>query len=337
MRNLGIVFVKRETDHAIKFLNYVCHTKMRVSFIGGGNMANAIIGGLVSAGVPTNDIIVSDPYRPTREALEQNYGVKTTVDNNETITRSGILLILAVKPQVMKAVAQGISKVVQQYRPLIISIAAGITIKDLTKWLLVNASDSALPPAIVRCMPNTPALVGEGATGVFATDQVSMAQKDGANIVLKSISKAIFWVDKESLIDAVTGISGSGPAYFFLMVEALENVGVKMGLPLEVARGLAAQTCMGAGKMLVTSTDTPAELRKKVTSPNGTTQAAIESFEANDLRLVVEKAALAANDRGEELGRILGSQVLSVFNLVAIQNITVIKQLRLKIYTTCYR
>lgn len=151
--------------------------------------------------------------------------------------------------------------------------------------------------------------VGEGATGVYASSDVSDSQKEQAFSVLKSISKSIYWVDREGLLDVVTGISGSGPAYFFLMVEALENAGVELGLPLEVARGLASQTCLGAGKMLTTSTDSPAELRRKVTSPKGTTEAAIKSFEDDNFRAVIAKAVKAATDRGDELGRILGAQV----------------------------
>lgn len=165
-------------------------------------------------------------------------------------------------------------------------------------------------------MPNTPALVGEGATGVYATHQVSEEQKKDAFKVLSSISKAIYWVDKESLIDVVTGVSGSGPAYFFLIVEALEAAGIALGLPLEVARGLASQTCMGAGKMLVNSEDSPAELRRKVTSPKGTTEAAVASLEADRLREVIARAVQTGAARGEELGRLLGAQVLSRLILV---------------------
>ncbi|KAJ3348424.1 hypothetical protein HDU91_006562 [Kappamyces sp. JEL0680] len=285
---------------------------VKVSFIGGGNMANAIIGGLIAAGYSSSGMVVSDPYEPTRLGLEKNYGVKTTVDNNETITSEGTVLILAVKPQVMKTVAQGIAAAVQKYSPLVITIAAGITVSDLTKWLTTGSSAKAA--SIVRCMPNTPALVGEGATGVYATDNVTPAQRTTAFSVLQSISKSIYWVDKESLIDVVTGVSGSGPAYFFLMVEALEAAGVELGLPLEVARGLASQTCVGAGKMLVTSSDTPAELRRKVTSPNGTTEAAVKSFERDEIRQIIARAVKAAADRGGELGQILGAQVRAVLS-----------------------
>jgi len=285
-------------------------------------MANAIIGGLVSAGVSPKGIFVSDPYEPSRRNLEKSYGVHTTDRNNDLVTSEGTILVLAVKPQVMKAVAEGIAAQVARFKPLVVSIAAGVNVDDLATWLSpslnLNPSASAgagagaestspSRPAIIRCMPNTPSLVSEGATGLYATQQVSQAQKDDAYKVMSSVSK-VYWVDSESLIDAVTGVSGSGPAYFFLIVEALENAGIEMGLPRDVAQGLAAQTCLGAGKMLTTSPDSAAELRRKVTSPNGTTHAAIESLEGDKIREIVARAGKAAYDRGQELGKILGAQ-----------------------------
>jgi pyrroline-5-carboxylate reductase len=278
----------------------------KISFIGGGNMANAIIGGLLSAGFSAQNIMVSDPYEPTRQTLEKVFQVKTTTDNNETIYANGQVLILAVKPQVMKQVAEGIAQKVQQFQPLIITIAAGITLPDLSRWL--QAGSNPKEPVLVRCMPNTPALVGEGATGVFAP-RISNEQRELASSILTSISKSLYWVEKESLLDVVTGVSGSGPAYFFLLVEAMAQAGMDLGLPKDIALGLASQTCMGAGKMLINSAEDPAELRRKVTSPNGTTQAAVESFEANKFREIVFKAVKAATDRGDELGKILGGHV----------------------------
>ncbi|KAI8900058.1 pyrroline-5-carboxylate reductase [Globomyces pollinis-pini] len=280
----------------------------KLAFIGGGNMANAIIGGLLTAGFVASNIIVSDPYPPSRDNLEKNFNVKTTDDNNITVTAPNTVLILAVKPQVMKSVAEGIAKMVQTHKPLIITIAAGITLPDLSRWLLKDSIDNH-PPSLIRCMPNTPALVGQGATGLYAEAGVTESQKNIAFTILKSVSKSTYWVDKESLLDVVTGVSGSGPAYFFLMVEALEQAGIDLGLPADVARGLAAQTCLGAGSMLTTSTDSPAELRRKVTSPNGTTEAAVKSLEAGGVRELFANAVKAATNRGEELGRILGSQV----------------------------
>jgi pyrroline-5-carboxylate reductase len=303
--NAHVVIVMPLTvDHPVK--SSLKMNSQKISFIGGGNMANAIIGGLLTAGYIASNVIVSDPYEPTRQHLEKTFQVKTTTNNDDTIYAKNQVLILAVKPQVMKQVAEGIALKVQEFQPLIITIAAGITITDLSRWL--KAGPNPKEPVLVRCMPNTPALVGEGATGVFAPS-ISQEQRQLASSVLQSISKSLFWVEKESLLDVVTGVSGSGPAYFFLLVEALEQAGVALGLPLDVARGLAAQTCMGAGKMLTTTTDTPSELRRKVTSPNGTTHAAIESFESNQFRDIVSKAVKAATDRGDELGKILGGSV----------------------------
>ncbi|KAJ3000753.1 hypothetical protein HDV02_003555 [Globomyces sp. JEL0801] len=256
----------------------------KLAFIGGGNMANAIIGGLLTA-----------------DNLEKNFNVKTTDDNNITVTAPNTVLILAVKPQVMKSVAEGIAKMVQTHKPLIITIAAGITLPDLSRWLLKDSIDNH-PPSLIRCMPNTPALVGQGATGLYAEAGVTESQKNIAFTILKSVSKSTYWVDKESLLDVVTGVS-----------EALEQAGIDLGLPADVARGLAAQTCLGAGSMLTTSTDSPAELRRKVTSPNGTTEAAVKSLEAGGVRELFANAVKAATNRGEELGRILGSQFSLLF------------------------
>ena len=284
----------------------------RIGFIGGGNMANAIIGGLIVAGYKASDMIVSDPWEPSRQKLEKDYQVTTTTDNNETIRfndKPCDVIILAVKPQVMKQVAQGIAHTCQQFKPLIITIAAGITIPDLSRWLLFGASDNT-PPAIVRVMPNTPALTQQGATGMFAGSSVTALQKQLAFDILSSISKKSYWVEREALLDVVTGVSGSGPAYFFLMVEAMEKVGVELGLPLELARGLAAQTCLGAGHMLMATGEDPCDLRRKVTSPNGTTEAGIKSLEASQFPAAVALAVKKATERSAELGHILGQQVV---------------------------
>ena len=178
---------------------------MKVAFIGGGNMASAIIGGLIATGTSPSEIKVSDPYEPSLVALKSKYGVSTTMDNNTTVTEKDSILILAVKPQVMRAVALAISGMVAEFKPLVITIAAGITIPDLSRWLTTNS----IKPQIVRCMPNTPALVSEGASGVYAAQGVTDEQKASAELILKAISKKLYWVENESLIDVVTGISGS--------------------------------------------------------------------------------------------------------------------------------
>ncbi|KAJ3088225.1 hypothetical protein HK102_009255 [Quaeritorhiza haematococci] len=277
---------------------------LRLAFIGGGNMAGAIIGGLLSQGYSSSNITVSEPYAPRRKELEAKWNLATTSDNAEAI--SGLsnnpadVVVLAVKPQVMKQVAEGLSAAVLKHKPLIVSIAAGVRSKELSTWL---GGDSV---AIVRAMPNTPALVLEGATGLYAGQGVTEEQKAVAYRILGTVSKQTYWVERENLLDVVTGLSGSGPAYFFLLIECIEEAAVSLGLPTEIARPLAVQTCLGAGKMaahaLAEGTDSPAELRRKVTSPKGTTEAAVTSAEASGIRELWLKAVTAATKRGEELG-----------------------------------
>ncbi|KAK4506498.1 hypothetical protein PRZ48_000230 [Zasmidium cellare] len=279
----------------------------KISFIGGGNMAAAIISGLLAKGFEKNSIMVSEPWDVNRKKMA-DLGVKTTTDNTEAAT-VGDLIILSIKPQVAKTVCQELASKAFSSQgsslPLLVSIAAGITAASLKEWC--TTKDGASPP-IVRVMPNTPALLGEGASGVYAGEDVTPEQKEQVNQLLQSVSRAIEWVDKESLLDVVTGLSGSGPAYFFAMVEHLVTSATKLGLSEEQATRLATQTCLGAGKMMVEGSDPPAQLRKNVTSPNGTTQAGLESFEASGFASIVDKAVKAATDRGEELGRVLGSQ-----------------------------
>ncbi|KAJ3145898.1 hypothetical protein HDU89_006784 [Geranomyces variabilis] len=287
----------------------------RISFIGGGNMGAAIIGGLLANGYPAKNITVSEPNASSREHLEKTFGVYTTSDNDAAVAftagngggRGADLVMLAVKPQIMRDVARGIAKSVQKHKPVVVSIAAGILIKDLAAWLATDADGASLPgaapPALIRVMPNTPALVSEGAAGLFATAEVSNEQKKLAFDVLGAVSKAAYWVDREELLDVVTAVSGSGPAYFFLMVECLTKSAVELGLPEDIALGLARQTCLGAGRMLVDTAEDPAELRRKVTSPNGTTHAAVESFLAGGLRKTIKDAVVAATERGESLGK----------------------------------
>ncbi|RKO90213.1 pyrroline-5-carboxylate reductase dimerization-domain-containing protein, partial [Blyttiomyces helicus] len=280
---------------------------------GGGNMATAIIGGLLAKSYPAQNILVSEPLAESRTRLETQFGVLTSPTNVDAVRftphpshdgRPADLVVFAVKPQILREVAEGIAAEVDSARPLIVTIAAGIRLVDLARWL--SPSPTSAAPAIVRAMPNTPALVGEGATGLFAGAGVSEDARALAYSVIGAVSKSTYWVEREELIDVVTGLSGSGPAYFFLMVEALAAAAHELGLPLEVARGLAAQTCLGAGKMLTTSEDDAAELRRKVTSPKGTTEAAINSFEASGLRDACKAAVIAATKRGEELGDVFG-------------------------------
>lgn len=284
---------------------------IRIGFIGGGNMAGAMIGGLIQSGYQSSFMTVAEPWEEARLRLKSQFAVKTTTTNTEAVFDASTgkpadVLVLAVKPQVMKTVAEGIAALVQQHKPLVISIAAGIAIEDLKRWLMNGQPVDE--PAIVRCMPNTPALVVEGATGVFAAQSVSEKQKQIAFAILESVSKRTYWVASEYLLNVVTGISGSAPAYFFLLVECLEAAGVELGLPKDVARGLASQTALGAGKMLISTGEDPADLRKKVTSPNGTTERAIQSLEASGMRQAFADAVKRATERSVELGDILGKQ-----------------------------
>ena len=267
-------------------------TSANITFIGAGNMASAIIGGLIKNGHSAANITAADPYQPQLEKVSAQFGIQISSDNNEALSRANVL-ILAVKPQQMQQVCEGIKAIISAQKPLIISIAAGITTDMFQHWLGDKIS-------LVRCMPNTPALVQTGATGLFATLAVSDEQKTQAKNLLGAIGIAD-WVNTEEQLDAVTALSGSGPAYFFLMMEAMIDAGEKLGLSRETAEKLCLQTALGAAKMAIESEDPVSELRRKVTSPNGTTEAAINSFEENGFRQLVETALQAADTRSKTL------------------------------------
>lgn len=263
-----------------------------ITFIGGGNMARSLIGGLLVAGTPPASVYVVEPREDARAQLQADFGITPYADAAAIAAHSDTL-VLAVKPQVMKAVCLNLASQLGTATPLLISIAAGIQLRQLERWLGGH-------PALVRCMPNTPALIGAGATALCANSHASGEQRQRAASILGS-SGLTRWVDDEALMDAVTGVSGSGPAYFFAFVEALEGAGIAAGLPRDVARALACQTCLGAGRMLCEGDDAPAELRRKVTSPNGTTAAALDSFAADKLPEIVARAVHAATQRGKSL------------------------------------
>ena len=260
-------------------------------------MARSLIGGLIRNGASPLSIDVAEPSVQLREALARDFQVGVHA-SNQGAAHAAEVLVLAVKPQVIKAVCAGLSAIVQARRPLVISIAAGIRIDQLEHWL-----GGAV--AVVRCMPNTPALIGAGATGLCANARVEANRRALAQSILGAAGLAL-WIDDEALMDTVTALSGSGPAYFFLLVEALEDAAVAQGLPRATARALAVQTCVGAGRMLAEDGAAPAELRERVTSPNGTTQAALQSFTANGFREIAARAIAAATTRGGELSAQLG-------------------------------
>jgi pyrroline-5-carboxylate reductase len=269
----------------------------KITFIGGGNMATSLVGGLVKGDCDAGNITVADPDEKKLEALYSSYHINTEQDNNKAAAVADVI-VLAVKPQALRQVSQDLSAVVQDNKPLIISIAAGIRVEDLQRWLGGDC-------AIVRVMPNTPALVQSGASALFANILVSAEQKDLAESIMRAVGLTI-WLDNEELMDPVTALSGSGPAYFFLIMEALEEAVVKLGLPRDTARLLTLQTTFGAAKMALESSENTAELRERVTSPGGTTEQAIQVFEEGGLRELIDKAVKAACQRSDELAKILG-------------------------------
>ncbi len=273
--------------------------KSKIGFIGGGNMAASLIGGLISDGFSAANITVAEPTAARREELAAQFGVQTTADNSE-LTSTVDVVVLAVKPQVLREVCTGIAASLKDCAPLLLSIAAGIRVTDIDRWLGGNC-------AVVRSMPNTPSLLKSGATALFANSRVSTAQHELAEGIMRAVGLTL-WVDDETQLDAVTALSGSGPAYFFLLIEMLQQSGVKLGLPEESARLLALQTAFGAAKMALESPDDPAELRRRVTSPGGTTERAIGILEQGEIRALFEKALTGARDRAVELADQLGGK-----------------------------
>lgn len=263
-----------------------------IAFIGGGNMARSLIGGLIARGADAADIHVAEPVDPLREALARDFGVAVHTAAVAAATDRQVWL-LAVKPQVMREVCESLAELAPWQRPLVVSIAAGITTGQLKRWLGGEV-------AVVRAMPNTPALLGAGVTGLFATDEVDAAGRERAAALMASAGKTV-WINDEAKMDAVTATSGSGPAYVFLLAEAMEAAAIAEGLPADAARTLVLETVLGAARMLTESGEDPAELRRRVTSPGGTTQAAVETFEAGGLRALVAGAIRNATERGRQL------------------------------------
>ncbi len=270
----------------------------RYAFIGGGNMARSLIGGMISDGCNPELIRVSDPSVEQRQQLAATFGIHTAISNLEALQQADVV-ILAVKPQMIEAVATEIAAAIQQQQCPVISIAAGIRTHDLERWLGGHC-------AVIRTMPNTPALVGSGATALFASPTTSAEQRDLAEFIMRAVGLTL-WLDDESLMDAVTALSGSGPAYFFLLMESLENAGCNAGLPRETARLLTLQTAFGAAKMALESSDDSATLRKCVTSPGGTTERAIEIMESGEYQALINNAVQGAKERAQELADLLGN------------------------------
>lgn len=266
-----------------------------IAFIGSGNMASALIGGIVKQGFPATNIIVAGPEQQQLDSLQKQIGVRITT-NNCAAVRGADLVVFAIKPQIFKPVLEELRIAIADSRPLLVSIAAGITIATMLDWL-------QQPAAIVRCMPNTPALVQQGATGMFANDQVSEAQKQQAQSLMDAVGISL-WLNDESEIDAVTAVSGSGPAYFFLVMEAMEAAAIEMGLDPDTARRLTQKTALGAAALASEGDQDPAQLRVNVTSPGGTTERALQTFEKGGLRDLFGKAMEGAKQRSIELAKL---------------------------------
>ena len=268
---------------------------MRITFLGGGNMASALIGGLKEKGFSAAGIQVIELNAGAREALTDRFGVRCT-DAIDPASLNCEVLVLAVKPQQMREAVKPL--IGQLGKQLVISIAAGLRVADMARWLGGYSR-------IVRTMPNTPALIGAGITGLYASPDVDAEQRELADTILGAVGSTV-WVEDEAQVDAVTAISGSGPAYVFFFIEALESAALELGFDLPSARKLALETTLGAARLAANSNDAPAVLRERVTSKGGTTEAALRSLENDAVRAAIARAAQAAAARGRELGAQLG-------------------------------
>lgn len=265
-----------------------------VSFIGGGNMARSLVAGLLKGGTEPDAIEVVEPVDSLRQALQQQYAVRVAA-SIDSASLQAASWVLAVKPQVMASVCAGLAPRLPAGQQ-VISIAAGITSATLQQWL----GDAA---RVVRAMPNTPALLGAGMSGLYADSRSGHAERAQAAHILQAAGQ-VRWIDDESLMDAVTAVSGSGPAYVFALAEAMQAAAIEQGLDVDSAHQLVVQTILGAGRMLSESGQSPTQLRQAVTSPNGTTQAALEVLAGGGLQPLVSQAIAAACQRGRELAKL---------------------------------
>ena len=266
----------------------------KIGFIGGGNMATSLIKGLIASGHSPQLIWVADVDKDKQQSLATTLGINTSASNEALVNESNVI-VLAVKPQVLQSVAVSVGDLIEQNQSLVVSIAAGINQESLARWLGSQV-------AIVRCMPNTPALVLTGATALHSNANVNEEQRNLAENIMRAVGLAI-WVDNEKELDAVTAVSGSGPAYFFLLMEAMEKTAIDLGLNQHTARLLVQQTALGAAKIALESQGSPEQLRVRVTSPGGTTQSAIETFQQGGFESLVVKALHAAYERSIEMSK----------------------------------
>ncbi len=270
---------------------------LTLAFVGGGNMARSLVGGALEAGVPASNIRIGEPSPEQRARLEAEFGVHCTDSNGDAVDGAN-LVVLAVKPQVAAEAVRAITSRIDGHA-LVVSIMAGIRTNDLRRWLGAG-------PAIVRCMPNTPALIGFGMTALYSAPDLPDAARARADALLGAVGETV-WIESEAQLDAVTAVSGSGPAYFFLVTEALQAAGIEAGLPAAVAATLARQTARGAAEMAAAGVDIT-ELRRQVTSPGGTTAAAIAELEASGLHAAFARAVDAAAARSRALADEFGEK-----------------------------
>jgi len=268
---------------------------VRIAFLGGGNMASALIGGLIAKGADARSISVIEMSPAAREKLGARYPVHLSTAPDAALQGAEVL-VLAVKPQDMKAALASVSGFSKE--KLIVSVAAGITLKTLARWLDGHRK-------IVRCMPNTPALIGAGITGLYASPEVGKNEKEKAETILRAVGEVV-WMPEERLLDPVTAVSASGPAYVFWFIEQLAASAEKLGIPKDAALKMAKQTVLGSALLASQSAESPETLRKNVTSKGGTTEAALKVFDEAKLAEHFARAIAAASKRGEEMGRELG-------------------------------
>ena len=268
-----------------------------IALIGCGNMGRCLLSGLIADGYAIQHLRVSDVSADRLRLITNRFPVSTSTDNTRVVQGADVV-VLAVKPEVMKTVATTLAAAIGRQRPLVISIAAGISTRSLSQWL-------GPAVAIVRAMPNTPALVGSGVAALFANKFVQQQQREIAELVLRAVGLTV-WLDEETLMDAVTAVSGSGPAYFFLLMELVERSAIGMGLPRHLARLLTLQTAFGAAKMALEASVDTATLRNQVTSPGGTTEQAIRVLQDAGLSSIVDQALKAAQRRSQELAKLFG-------------------------------
>jgi pyrroline-5-carboxylate reductase len=270
--------------------------KPTIAILGAGNMGSALAGGLITDKYPAKNIWLSDLSAERLELLHKTLGVNVTTDNDKAIQQAEVI-VFAVKPQIMPKIVKSLANTIHAHKPLIMSIAAGIREESIQKWVGGN-----MP--IVRIMPNTPALIGCGASGLYANQFVSAEQHDLAESIMRSVGVAV-WLTHEKWIDTVTALSGSGPAYFFLVIEALQMAAEELGLPADIARLLSLQTAYGSARMALESEKHVKELRQQVTSAGGTTERAVSVLEEGNIRKLLAKALQAAKERSEELASAL--------------------------------